>query len=341
MATAFLRRLTMARYLVKKVKLILAKAVKGKRMAQAAVKGKRIRNVFRQVKTISSMVYSIVLGRRFLKTYSPDTLVYCESVGEEKLLDLYRPLTPASTPLPVIVWFHGGAWKMGSRASIERVVAEQLARGFAVASVSYTLSDRAQWPTQCFEAKAAIRYLRANSSELGLDPAKVIAAGMSAGGHMACMLGVTAEHAELNGGLGEYTEQSTEVQGVLALYPPTDFLAVPKSFDGLLDYYAQDAPVTQLLGETIEAAPDKSDLASPLKLLQSSTAATACPPTLLLHGKADPIVPVEQSELLHTALQALGLDSELILVDHYTHGDYRFNRDAPAQSIHQFLDRFV
>jgi len=310
-------------------------------MAQAAVKGKRIRNVFRQVKTIGSMVYSIVLGRVFLKAYAPDTLTYCESVGEEKLLDLYRPLTPSSGPLPVILWFHGGAWKMGSRASIERIIAEQLERGFAVASVSYTLSDRAQWPTQCHEAKAAIRCLRANADKLGLNPDMIIAAGMSAGGHMACTLGVTAQHAELNGALGEHTEQSTAVQGVLALYPPTDFLAVPKSFDGLLDYYADDSPVTQLLGETIETAPHKSDLASPLKLLNINGSAHACPPTLLLHGKADPIVPVEQSELMQAALQALGINSELVLIDGYTHGDYRFNRGEPAQRIHQFLDRLL
>jgi len=82
-------------------------------------------------------------------------------------------------------------------------------------------------------------------------------------------------------------------------------------------------------------------LASPLKLLQSSTAATACPPTLLLHGKADPIVPVEQSELLHNVLQALAIDSELVLIDGYTHGDYRFNLDEPAERIHSFFAGLV
>jgi len=310
-------------------------------MAQTVLKGKRMRNLYLQVKTISSMVYSIVQGRAYLKPYTPETLGYCDSVGEVKQLDLYRPLTSSKTPLPVIVWFHGGAWKMGNRTSIERVVAEQLTRGFAVASVSYTLSDRAQWPTQCFEAKAAIRYLRANATELGIDPNKIIAGGMSAGAHMACMLGVTAEHELLNGKLGEHTDQPTAVQGVLALYPPTDFLSVPKNFDGLLDYYAEEAPVSQLLGETIEAAPHKSDMASPLKHLQESASNPACPPTLLLHGTADPIVPVEQSELMHAGLQSLGLDSELMLVDGYTHGDHRFNRDEPAQRIHRFLDRLL
>ncbi len=138
----------------------------------------------------------------------------------------------------------------------------------------------------------------------------------------------------MNGQLGEHLDQSNQVQGVLALYPPTDFLAVLKDFDGLLDYYAEDSPVTALLGESIATAPQKSDLASPLKLVQSS-----CPPTFLLHGDADPIVPVEQSVMMHEALLSAGVDSQLMCIAGYTHGDYRFNRDEPAARMSAFLKK--
>jgi acetyl esterase/lipase len=161
---------------------------------------------------------------------------------------------------------------------------------------------------------------------------------MSAGAHMACILGVSADHQELNGLLGEHTDQSNQVHGVLALYPPTDFLSVPEDFDGLLDFYAEDSPVTQLLGESISTAPQKSDLASPLKLVQSPSIQNKCPPTFLLHGDADPIVPVEQSELMHAALLEAGVDSQLMRIANFTHGDYRFNRDEPAKRISVFLD---
>jgi acetyl esterase/lipase len=190
----------------------------------------------------------------------------------------------------------------------------------------------AQWPVQCHEAKAAIRFLRANAGALGLNPDRLIAAGMSAGAHMACILGVSSDHAQLNGELGEHLEESTEVMGVLALYPPTDFLSVSKDFDGLLDYYAEDSPVTQLLGESITSAPEKSNLAS---LLRRYTG--ACPPTLFLHGEADPIVPVEQSVILHETLLAAGVDSDLMRLAGYTHGDHRFNRGAPAERINAYL----
>jgi acetyl esterase/lipase len=297
---------------------------------------KSLRNFFRNLKLIAIMVYSAILGRAYLKKFTPETLCYCHSGGEERLLDIYRPLQIPAEPLPVIVWFHGGAWKMGNRQAIERIAAEQLARGFALVSVSYSLSDIAQWPVQCHEAKAAIRYLRANAGKLGLNPDKLIAAGMSAGAHMACMLGVSADHELLNGSLGEHNNEANAVQGVLALYPPTDFLRVPKDYDGLMDYYAEDSPVTQLLGESIATSPEKSDLASPLKQVQGN-----CPPVFLLHGEADPIVPIEQSRLLHEALLGAGVDSQLMCVDGYTHGDYRFNRDEPAEKMSAFLDKFA
>ena len=282
------------------------------------------------------MVYSALLGRFYLKKFKPETLCYCRSMGYDRLLDIYRPKSDSAETLPTIVWFHGGAWKMGDRKAVERIAAEQLEKSFALVSVGYSLSDTAQWPVQCYEAKAAIRYLRANASRLGLDPDKFIAAGMSAGAHMACILGVSADNKQLNGQLGEHLEETTKVMGVLALYPPTDFLSVSKDFDGLLDYYSEDSPVTQLLGESISTAPQKSDLASPLKLFERN-----CPPTFFLHGDADPIVPVSQSVIMHEKLLAASIDSQLMRIPGYTHGDYRFNRGEAATKITAFLKDLV
>jgi acetyl esterase/lipase len=151
---------------------------------------------------------------------------------------------------------------------------------------------------------------------------------------MACILGVSADHEQLNGQLGEHLEKTATVTGVLALYPPTDFLSVSRNFDGLLDYYAEDSPVTQLLGESIANAPEKANLASPLRLFKG-----ACPPIFLLHGEADPIVPVEQSVILHEKLLAAGVDSDLMRMPGYTHGDHRFNKGAPAERINAFLKK--
>ena len=287
---------------------------------------------FGNIRVIAIMVYGAILGRLYLRKFEPETLCYCLSMGMERLLDIYRPKSSLKKTLPVIVWFHGGAWEVGNRRAIERIVVEQLDKGFALVSVSYSHTDVAQWPVQCPAAKAAIRYLRANADQLGLDAEKLFAAGMSAGAHMALILGVSSEHHALNGELGGHLEEATNVSGVLALYPLVDFLSVRKDFDGLIDYYAEDSPVTRLLGESLVNAPHKSDLASPLKLIDGT-----CPPVFILHGDADPVVPVDQSVIMHDELLAAGVDSELMLMPGYTHGDYKFNQGEPAAKISAFL----
>ena len=132
---------------------------------------KRLRsiyNIFRNLKLIAIIVFSAIIGRLYHRKFKPETFCYCHSEGEARLMDIYRTQSQSSEGLPTIVWFHGGAWKVGNRKAKERIALEQLEYGYALVSVSYSLSDVALWPVQCHEAKAAIRYLRANSESLGL-----------------------------------------------------------------------------------------------------------------------------------------------------------------------------
>jgi len=139
----------------------------------------------------------------------------------------------------------------------------------------------------------------------------------------------------LSGNLGDHGEVSSNVNAVIALYPPTDFLSMPKNFDGLIDYYSSDSPVAKLLGEPLSTAKDKAKLASPLQHVTNK-----CPPMLLLHGDKDPIVPVEQSKILHAALCNVGVDCQLHILSGYTHGDYRFNLGPGEKHIDDFLESY-
>jgi hypothetical protein len=117
-------------------------------------------------------------------------------------LDLYLP---AARPAPVVVFVHGGGWRLGSRHSAGPAYArtsafEAVARaGIAVASVDHRLSAEAAWPAQLHDVKAAVRWLRARAGELGVDPGRVSAWGESAGGHLAALLGLTAGDPGLEG----------------------------------------------------------------------------------------------------------------------------------------------
>ena len=81
-------------------------------------------------------------------------------------LDLYLP--HAAGPLPLIVWIHGGAFRMGSKE--DRIPRETLEQGYAIASLNYRLSQHARFPAQIEDCKAAVRWLRANAAHFDLDP---------------------------------------------------------------------------------------------------------------------------------------------------------------------------
>ncbi|GAB6902348.1 alpha/beta hydrolase [Kineosporia succinea] len=224
------------------------------------------------------------------------------------LLDLLRPDTAGAVPL--VVFLHGGGWHGGSRSvfvptlhdwdpdPFERIAAA----GFAVASVDYRLSGEAPFPAQLEDVSAALTWLREHAGELGLDPGRVAVWGESAGGHLAALLGLTAE------GVG----------AVVDWYGPSDLRAFADdslaSGISLADASAPDAREAQLLGATAREAPGRAALASPVDRVHAQA-----PPFLLIHGTRDRYVPHRQSERLEAALREQGAHVVLKLVEGADH----------------------
>ena len=98
---------------------------------------------------------------------------YARVGGTSLRLDLYTP-AGATSPLATLLYLHGGAWAVGDKsdAAVERLV-PLVGHGFAVASANYRLVPSAIWPAQLHDVKAAVRWLRANAAEHGLDPARI------------------------------------------------------------------------------------------------------------------------------------------------------------------------
>ena len=229
-------------------------------------------------------------------------------------LDLFLPA--GDGPHPVVLFLHGGGWRLGSRRSggpafpgrslFERVAAA----GIAVASADYRLSGEAVWPAQLSDAKAAVRWLRARAGELGIDPGRVAAWGESAGGHLAELLGLVADPA-LEGDVG-VTGPPSAVVAVAAWYAPSDVAAVaPDTGADPADATTREA---QLLGAAPSTVPHVAAQASPVGHVRGDV-----PPFLLLHGRADRFVPCVQSERLSAALAAAGADVELHTYDGADH----------------------
>jgi acetyl esterase/lipase len=231
-------------------------------------------------------------------------------------LDLWLP--PGTGPFPVVVFLHGGGWRVGSRHSAGPLFAgadptpfEVVAQaGIAVASIDYRLSDEAVWPAQLHDAKAAVRWLRARADELGVDPDRVAAWGESAGGHLAELLGLVTDPA-LEGDVG-IPGPSSAVAAVVAWYAPSDVRAV--ATDNGLDPMDATTREALLLGAAVPSVPEAGAQASPV-----THVSPAAPPTLLLHGRGDRFIPVVQSERLHAALAAAGAEVEFHAYDGADH----------------------
>lgn len=155
-------------------------------------------------------------------TYSD--LSYVNDGNAKHKLDLYVPNNTTS-PVPLIIWIHGGAWRSGDKQLAPNSFPLRYARnGYAVASINYRLSDEAIFPAQIYDCKAAVRWLRANASAYNLDVTRIGAWGLSAGGHLASLLGTGGDVTDLEGNVGGNLQHSSRVQAVVDWFGPTDFL---------------------------------------------------------------------------------------------------------------------
>src|SRR5262249_12628746 len=144
-------------------------------------------------------------------------LPYVTGGHQRQTLDLYLP--SAEQPVPLIIWIHGGAWRVGSKE--DDLPLDYLAQGCAVASINYRLSQHALFPAQIEDCKAAVRWLRANATRFKLDPQRFGAWGPSAGGHLAALLGTTGAVRAFE--VGANLVVSSRVQAVVDYFGPTDF----------------------------------------------------------------------------------------------------------------------
>lgn len=239
-------------------------------------------------------------------------LEYMPGGGERNQLDLYLP-AHTTNALPVIVWVHGGAWRAGSKENCP--ARRYVARGYAVASINYRLSRQAIFPAQIEDCKAAIRWLRAHAAEYRLDPERFAAWGSSAGGHLVALLGTTGDTRQFD--QGGHLDQSSRVQAVVDWFGPTDFTQMSKFSltNSPIDHDAADSPEALLIGGAVQENKAKAAQASPITYVSQTD-----PPFLIMHGNRDNVVPYQQSQVLHDALQKAGVPVTLKIVEGAGHG---------------------
>jgi acetyl esterase/lipase len=199
-----------------------------------------------------------------------------------------------------VLLIHGGGWSQGDRGQL-RGYGIQLARhGFSCVACEYRLTGEARWPAQIHDVKAALRFMRANASSLGIDSERISVSGNSAGAHLSLMLAATPNVPTFEG-KGGHQGTGTDCAASVAIYAPTR-LRVGQAGD----------PIALLLGA--KASRELEDSASPITYAHRNF-----PATLLIHGNADTIVPVDASFSMYRALSDAGAEVELHVYDGAPH----------------------
>ena len=214
-------------------------------------------------------------------------------------------------------------------------LADLVRAGFAVASVDYRLSPVARFPAQVHDCKAALRFLRAKQDDYPYAAERIGIAGASAGGHLAALVGVTNGHAELEGTVGQYQSQSSDVAAIVDYYGPTNFMTILQQSTphGL----SVRVPAFELLlGGRPEEHAELARLASPTTHVDRKD-----PPLLLIHGDQDPQVPINQSHELHGLYRQCGLEVDFEVVHGGAHGGPAFHDPTRSALVERFFRRHL
>jgi acetyl esterase/lipase len=270
------------------------------------------------------------------------------SVSPTQTCDIYLP-NDAKGPVPVIVDLHGGAFMLkfitSKDASEVEVANAGVKHGYAVVCANYRLSGEARFPRAFNDAKAVVRFVRANAKKYNFDPNKIVAWGGSAGGNLAALLGTTGNVKNLDGDNKENLDYPSNVQAVVDWFGPCDFLKYDDQFKAsgkVTPFGSVFSPMsgeTLYIGQPLKKNKKFTEMANPETYIPTMDKATA-PFFVIQHGKEDLNIPTIQSVNLANKLKAkLGNDRVYLeLIPGARHGDPAFSTDANFEKVFKMLD---
>ena len=221
-------------------------------------------------------------------------------------LDLHRPSTAKDKRAPVLVVIHGGAWARGERPKGWSGYRRFVDAGFAVVSVQYRLAGQARAPAAVEDVRCVMGWIARAAEREGLDSKRIVLMGTSAGAHLALM----AASIDKNEGLDPAEcGPAPQAAAVIDFYGPTDLR--PQSFG------AWNSPsIGNWVGQGAAGAAMAARM-SPITRIKPGL-----PPVFIVHGDADPVVPLAASTALKAALERAKVPTELHIVPGGVHGKF-------------------
>lgn len=261
---------------------------------------------------------------------------------QKHLLDIYIPPTSHGAPRPAVVYIHGGGWENGEKKGELRSDLTPLYQQakYIIVDINYRYSLDSIWPSQIYDCKTAIRYLRQHADIYNIDTCAIGVMGHSAGGHLAAALGTTNHIDSLEGYHLGYPEQHSAVQAVVDFFGPTDFLkadghypiAPPDSCIQTVIYTDPQSIASQLVGCPITTCPERVKSANPITYINGNE-----PPFRIYHGTFDCAVPLHQSQILYDSLMTKDVSTDFIIVENAVHADNVFYSTPAITGLTNFF----
>lgn len=223
--------------------------------------------------------------------------------GKSLQMDFYRS-KGQKEKLPLLVFIHGGGWKGGKRSDYLPYLIPYAEKGYMTATVSYRLLKDGAYPACLEDITDAVQWLFQHGEEYGYDPDRIALIGGSAGAHLSMIAGYGWKSADAKSDSVVVVPEH-RIKLIVDIYGPVDMTT---------DYSIHHPLVTSFLAQSYQENPSRYWEASPAAWLDKND-----PPTLILHGTSDELVPISQSELLKSKLDSLGVPCEYYPVPGWPH----------------------
>ncbi len=261
-----------------------------------------------------------------------EDVIYGRKFGTALTMDVFRPTgTPNGAGLVLVV---SGGWFSAHEAINGGFVDDFTKRGYTVFAVVHGSQPKFTIPECIADLNRSVRFIRHHAADYGVEPNRLGIYGGSAGGHLSLMQGTAGDPGDEKA-KDPVDRQSSRVQAVACFFPPTDFLnygesgkvvlgrGVLENFRAPFDFHEFDAA-----HNVFKPVEEEAKLLEIGRQISPVTHATSDdPPTLIIHGDADTLVPYQQAELIIDKLKAAGVAVELVRRPGAAHGWPKIEKD--------------
>lgn len=276
-----------------------------------------------------------------------EDVIYGRKFGTALTMDVFTPKENANGA--AVVWVVSGGWHSDHNNIQPNApfcpIRELTKRGYTVFAVVHGSQPRFTIPEVLQDMHRSVRYIRSHAAEFKIDENRIGITGASAGGHLSLMQGTAGNEGDPKSP-DPINRVSSRVQAVACFFPPTDFLNYGKPGEdaigrGILKDYAAPFAITEPNERRVFVPiTDETKIVAMGKAVSPINHATADdPPSLIIHGDKDLLVPIQQAEVMVAKLKEVGVPAELVVKPGAVHG---WADVAPDQAkIGDWFDKYL